>query len=230
VNSTNAGHVLYIGLGQLPNNKWQIRPYDDDSSMREIIESKLQPAVFSTTTYESDSLLKKEWVKKVKGDPAEYVKKCVYVFLSVFVQPFSEGDGFKQSLSREDLSQMREDVRKMNFIDLFAFLRKRASAALLISILTALFGIIIYITFWYYLVRNFKVLLSLIRESWMLSISLLVILYQIALLTAGYYHRNYNTNIYLLYIIVLILLYDHKVKQKSKLTGIKNSIALSSSK
>lgn len=228
VNSTNAGHVLYIGLGQLPGNKWQIRPYDDDSSMQEIILSKLRPSVFSTTTYESDSLLKKEWVKKVKSDPAEYFKKCVYVFLSVFVQPFSEGDGFKQSLSRDDLSKIREDMRKMNFIDLLVFFREKASSALFISILTALFGIFIHLAFWYYLIKNSKDLVKLIKASWMISISLLVILYQIALLTAGYYHRNYNTNIYLLYIIVLILLYDHTVVQKKKLTEANNLIELSS--
>ena len=28
--STNSGHVLFIGLGQLPGNKWGITPHDKD--------------------------------------------------------------------------------------------------------------------------------------------------------------------------------------------------------
>jgi hypothetical protein len=59
----------------------------------------------------------------------------------------------------------------------------------------------------------------LVKENWMLSISLLVIFYQIALLTAGYYHRNYNTNIYLLYVAVLLILYHNSGKLRKEISG-----------
>lgn len=206
VNSTNAGHVLYIGLGQLPDNKWKIRPYDDDSSMRHVIESKLHPAVYSTTTYQADSLLKKEWVNKITTDPGEYVKKCVYSFLSVFVQPFAEGDGFKKSLSEEDLSTIREKMRRMQFNSLVVLFWQKASPALLISLFTAIWGILLHLAFWVAMARNIRKLPGLIQKNKLLLISIIIILYQIALLAAGYFHRNYNTNIYLLYMVVLLIL------------------------
>lgn len=217
VNSTNAGHVLYIGLGQLPDNKWKIRPYDDDSSMRHVIETNLHPAVYSTTTYQADSLLKKEWVDKITTDPGEYIKKCVYSFLSVFVQPFAEGDGFKKSLSEEDLSAIREKMRRMQFNSLAVLLWQKASPALLISLFTAIWGILLHLAFWVVIVKNIRKLPGLIQKNKLLLISIIIIFYQVALLAAGYFHRNYNTNIYLLYMVVLLILfYGNKTLQKSE--------------
>lgn len=217
VNSTNAGHVLYIGLGQLPDNKWKIRPYDDDSSMRHVIETKLHPAVYSTTTYQSDSLLKKEWFNKITTDPGEYVKKCVYSFLSVFVQPFAEGDGFKESLSEEDLAAIREKMRRMQFNSLAVLFWQKASPALLISLFTAIWGILLHLAFWVVLIKKIRKLPGIITKNNLLLISIIIILYQIALLAAGYFHRNYNTNIYLLYtVVLLILFYSFDTPQKMK--------------
>ena len=40
LNSTNTGHTLFIGLGQLPENYWGITPRDDDSKMNEVLMSE----------------------------------------------------------------------------------------------------------------------------------------------------------------------------------------------
>ncbi len=215
VNSTNAGHVLYIGLGQLPNNKWKIRPYDDDSSMRHAIETKLHPTVYSTTTYQSDSLLKKEWFNKITTDPGEYIKKCIYNFLSVFVQPFAEGDGFKKSLSEEDLTAIREKMRRMQFNSLAVLFWQKATPALLISVFTAIWGILLHLAFWVVMARNIRKLPGLFGKNKLLLVSFIFIFYQIALLAAGYFHRNYNTNIYMLYVVVLLILF-HRTSAREK--------------
>ena len=39
--STNSGHTLFIGLGQLNNNKWNITPSDDDLKMNQILTQNL---------------------------------------------------------------------------------------------------------------------------------------------------------------------------------------------
>ena len=40
--STNSGHNLFIGLGQLNNNKWNITPSDDDLKMNQILTQKFK--------------------------------------------------------------------------------------------------------------------------------------------------------------------------------------------
>jgi hypothetical protein len=77
ITSTNSGHVFFIGLGNLPNNKWKITPYDGDPVMNEIVKNNLGPNVTSLD-YKGDRLLKKVFAKYVVSDLKEYLKKCFY--------------------------------------------------------------------------------------------------------------------------------------------------------
>jgi hypothetical protein len=223
LNSTNAGHVLYIGLGQLPGNKWNIIPYDEDSSMKHIVMSTLHPPVYSTTTFAADSVLKKAWMDKVNESPLEYLKKCGYNFLFFFIQPFTEGDGFKDSFSNEDIVTARESIRKMQFGDVLMLFKEKLSPLLVLSLFTGVFSIILMIVFWVTLLRNLRNIPRLISENKLLLLSMLLILYQVGLQTAGYYHRHYNTNIYLLYLAVLIMLLHNKHTLKQSFAGRKQS-------
>lgn len=85
--STNAGHPLFCGLGQLPNNIWHITPVDEDSTMQSIARP-----FGGTLTYSGDSVLKIAWKDSVLAHPWELIKKSAFVGLcKVAPRPFNGG-------------------------------------------------------------------------------------------------------------------------------------------
>ena len=75
--STNSGHVVFIGLGNLPGNIWGITLDDYDPVMHRTV-AKHFGSPQSTFTYEADQFLKHEYFRLVRENPGEYAKKCVY--------------------------------------------------------------------------------------------------------------------------------------------------------
>jgi hypothetical protein len=67
---------LFIGLGQLPNNKWGITPYDGDPKMHTLLQKHLGPSIHSCSC-QADDFLKKAFYEEVKTEPLEYVRKCL---------------------------------------------------------------------------------------------------------------------------------------------------------
>ena len=74
--STNSGHVFFIGLGQLPGNKWGIKGLDGDPRMHE--ELKIAGLKEDSLIYESDRFLKSKFLSLVFEDKKEYLKKVLY--------------------------------------------------------------------------------------------------------------------------------------------------------
>lgn len=74
--STNGGHVLYIGLGQLPNNVWGITPDDNDPKMVSLVNNKL--GTRNTLDAKADSLLKLEFRTEIFAHPNSYIQKCLF--------------------------------------------------------------------------------------------------------------------------------------------------------
>jgi len=93
--STNSGHVLFIGLGQLPGNKWGITPIDEDPKMRQIVEQRLGPGR-SSLDYQGDRILRQEFLSRVLSDPWEWLRKCMYGARLVFTMGFYPGGFFDQ--------------------------------------------------------------------------------------------------------------------------------------
>ena len=77
VTSTNGGHVLFIGLGQLPGNKWGITPSDSDPLMHSLLKDG-QDETCHSCSYEADRVLKKEFLNRIKSDPGEFGKKILH--------------------------------------------------------------------------------------------------------------------------------------------------------
>ena len=70
--STNAGHVLFIGLGQLPENIWGIVPRDDDKVMDMTLKKEFGSSYKSDKYYEN-IFLKKKFIQLIKQDPKEWI-------------------------------------------------------------------------------------------------------------------------------------------------------------
>ena len=74
ITSTNAGATLFIGLGNLPGNKWGIIPKDSDPKMHRAIKSHFGENK-SFVSYEADQFLKTEFLKIIFEDPSHFAKK-----------------------------------------------------------------------------------------------------------------------------------------------------------
>lgn len=178
--STNAGHVFYIGLGQLPNNPWHISPVDEDPNMHGILDSVLGKGS-SSLDYEGDQLLKKAWADSVKAKPIEYLKKCGYVSGKIVLRPFNAGS----------MNSTEETAAPIKLI------RKLATYKV------ALLGVLFFYFSIFYLFKLLKHEKLSLLKSWKL-IPLLAIGYQLALVICAFFMPSYHTNTYLLYLLLAI--------------------------
>jgi hypothetical protein len=74
--TTNAGGVLYISLGQLPNNKWN-RTHIDEDAYKFIIQ-KTDGKIDYPWGCEANILLKKQFIDDINKHPTEFIKKLIY--------------------------------------------------------------------------------------------------------------------------------------------------------
>lgn len=202
--STNGGHVLFISLGQLPDNKWGITPSDNDPYMREIVDRKVG-LYEKTLEYQADKVLTKKWIELISNDKQEFAKKSIYNYNAILENPFYHGELLKLSegymdyliVSKTDQiiqtladSLPESDTLMKKIIDLNVFLY--FSGRNLIRIF--FWGFLIFLLF------NYQHLLK--NEFFIIFSSL--IFYQLLLMILAYFMRIYNTNIILVYEIMII--------------------------
>jgi len=219
--STNSGHVLFIGLGQLPNNIWNITPRDDDPKMDKILNEKFKNKNYSSIGYEENQYLKKMFFLYVKGSPFEWIKKCVNNIKLIFLDPFyvgNVGDFQKNGISNIiEIRELESSVYQLDFKNGYEIIQNtdwefsiKEILQLSFTILIKIIGLIVflvsilsglYILFfkskWYFKTQT----------NFLLSI---VIIYQITLSVFVFHMPVYNTSIYLIYLIFLSLM-SHEI-------------------
>ena len=216
--STNAGHVLFIGLGQLPGNKWGITPVDEDPVKKKVLSDEFGP-VFKSDDYEEDIFLKSKFIEYVKKDPLEYLKKLIFSLRLMILDPFYVGNvGSFQKNEISNIKEIRELeslIYRFEFKDSYSLITntkwvfsKKEIFQLLITIYTKIFGIIVFVIFW------FVALLSLIKYKFKsppnpINIFLTLILgYQISISVFAFHMPVYNSVSYILYVLLTYLLFQ----------------------
>ena len=226
--SSNAGHVLFIGLGQLPNNKWGITTKDSDSVKAKIL---LNNGINESLSIDGDSILKKEFLRLITESPYEYFKKIVIgivrvTFGGIYLPEFFEISlcdienshnwrisSFVDTASQSKCRQIAKDIAKGNFQNLFEFpfsyiLRLFLTALSFFSgILIVLIGLFLLPKFMY---KAWK------TKSFVLIISGVAILYQSSIGIFAFHMPLYMTNVYIFLIIVIsnTLSKKHKISHK----------------
>lgn len=89
--STNSGHVFFVGLGNLPDNKWGITQWDQDSVLREVMFEKYNKPK-STLLYETNKYLTNQFFERVQEDPEEYYRKILYSTKKLLTEGVYPGD------------------------------------------------------------------------------------------------------------------------------------------
>lgn len=75
--STNAGHVLFCGLGGRPGNQWGLTQHDLDPTLLRIVAREAGPGA-PTCGYAGNAVLRRHWRARVLASPLEYLRGCAY--------------------------------------------------------------------------------------------------------------------------------------------------------
>lgn len=201
--STNSGHVFYIGLGQLPNNKWGIEPHDGDPKMHEEIKNYFGFSK-SSLVYETDIFLKKIFIEEIKKYPIEYIKKNIVAFKKSIFDGAYSGEFFLKGYKdkeegREKYISWKNNISLSNFME---------------ALLNSEFQYIVHIIVM--LVSSFIKLLSFVlipitiyfgikNRDFFVLIVISIIVYQSLILVFAFNMSLYSTNVFLFHIINIIL-------------------------
>ncbi len=204
--SSNGGHVLFISLGQLPENKWGITPLDGDPKMRKLVATAFGKGA-TTLSHPADKLLTGKWLGLILDDKMEFFRKCKFNVQSIYRNPFYVGELNQISEGYADVViSSKLDRRIQALADGLADNSRFFQTFMPVRILYEKMGlelpklilVAIGLVFLFFRFQIFK------EETFVLVLS--VILYQYALLILAYYMRGYHTNIFILYEVLLVFL------------------------
>jgi hypothetical protein len=164
--STNAGHVLYISLGQLPGNPWGITPSDSDPRMQRELEAHFHRASASSLTYASDQYLRHRFIQLVREHPGAWLQKDVDNARDTVTQGFYSGE-----FDRRRDGWLRKVLQDVSGVEG----RLLASAGFILAL--ALLGV------------------SLRRRDAILAVITLVVGFQLAINTFAFYLSSYSSNV-----------------------------------
>jgi hypothetical protein len=221
ITSTNSGHVLFIGLGQLPNNKWGITPYDEDPKMAKIMEDELGQKDYGyNLQYEGDKILKKHFLNMIKEDPLEYTKKVFYSTYLMLKGGFYSGEYQAWVISGEEEKQIhmevKESLKKIDLENIFVIFKKEGLFFALLYTLQKLINIYSRLLFAFFnLLLLFFLYKKFYQSNCFISIIFLsIVFYQFALCIFAYYMLIYITNLYLIYLFFIFWAIDCHIENK----------------
>lgn len=211
--TTNGGHVLFISLGQLPNNNWQITPSDDDYHMKRILLEEFSLPI-SSLNYQADIFLKKKWFEYIKKNPNEFLKKNLFQIYQIIRSPFYVGDVGRNYFTQEEHEYLRKEIKEnlndFNLINLIRLFLHGKNKILLLPLLINIWGITIFCLCIFLQLRYFIQKRVLVLSDPFFIIYSSIIFYQLALMTLSFFMPSYNTNIYVIYITQIVYLISRK--------------------
>lgn len=210
--SSNMGHVLVLGLGQLPNNLWGLSPKDGDPVFNRMIQDNFGENAKSTDI-EVNNFLKRKFLTLIMKNPSEYLKKVFYAFKLYLIDPFYIGnlDNYRMNGSNyiTDLRSAETSFYDLKLYDGFNYLKRSFEKVgilvflkIIITLLTKLIGYLVMFLTIYNVLKYLKKIFSNIK----LLIILSIIIYQFLISIFAFHMPTYTTSIYLIFIFLLFQL------------------------
>jgi hypothetical protein len=211
--ATNGGMVLYISLGQLSNNPWNVSPLDKtaiDFAKTRGFNYPFSPA--------ADRVLQEEFVKQVKRYPGAYIKKVGFnllksitggVYTGEYSNLFINAD--KRIIIDDSISRLNGAMKKINFI---ASLPYYNSIPMLIEkIIQGIYIPIFLISIITFFIFCF---LKGNKELYLLKgILLSIILYKILTISLIQYEYRHMNSIYIFIIGISIIYFNQYIFKKN---------------
>lgn len=196
--SSNGGAVVYISLGQLPNNAWRISPVDSTAygiARSYGIDDPFSPAankIFKELTY-----------KAILEHPLEFAKKMGFNTVKFFTGGVYTGEYANFFISKSERTKIDQKINKENnklkqFLLLLEFETKSSIPLFIEKIIQITFLLV----FLLIIIKSF-VLFSkkIIKYKFVSNFELnltIIVLYKILLIAAIQYEYRHTTGIYLI--------------------------------
>jgi hypothetical protein len=206
--STNSGHVLYIGLGQLPGNPWGITASDGDPRMHREVDERFGRPATSTLVYESDVFLRSRFLELVREHPGAYARKVARNVRTTLTGGFYTGEfleerscapdcrtkyGFVAGGAGRTASALAPFVDgELGVVERLRYLLFAASVIEGRSLSLVGFSL-----------APLLLLLALLRRLVVPALLALVALFQLAINALAYYLPSYSANVYVPLVVLL---------------------------
>ena len=210
--STNAGHVMFIGLGNLPGNCWGITPIDSDPTMATEIRRHFGTAK-SSLVYESDKFLQKRFRELVLHGPGEYIKKCAYVAGTQVIDGFYSGVFDQEYRARIRANYPWQSTTWILLHDPWIFM-KECRLVTFLALLSELQARLL-------LLASLLAAAILLRPAWqecnpLILVALVSVSYQLLLNVTIGYQRVYVNNQLMFLMILLAIMWDRRPRQQQR--------------
>ena len=217
LSSTNGGHVFFIGLGNLPGNKWKIQADDGDSVMRRVMEERFGKPAPSSVTYESDVFLKGQFLQRIREQPGEYLTKVAHSGFALLTKGAYAGELFSVNACEPDcyakfrygvpsvVAELRRHYFRWDSEDIHAIVY--LASEFLTRSLVLLSFLMLPFSAWFALRR---------RDLFTASVAVTII-YHGLLSMAGYFMSAYTSTIFLFLIVNLLMGGTFLIKRRGTL-------------
>lgn len=203
--STNGGHVFFIGLGNLPGNKWRIQADDGDPVMHRLLRERFGTPTPSSVSFKADGFLKGQFLERIKDEPAEYLRKMAYTGRSLMLKGAYAGEAYEMKECKPDCWE-RLDGRGLQIIADLPMLATSSPGLAVRTVtylgseaITRLFVLLSY------LVLPFSIMVAVRRRDFLAGIVVLTIGYQSLLSMAGYYMPAYTSMLLMIFALNLAI-------------------------
>jgi hypothetical protein len=193
--STNGGAVMYISLGQLPGNRWNIIPFDETAY--EIAKMKGFASPYSV---EADKYFKEQSKRLICEYPGEYARKSVYNFLSAWIRGVYTGEYANFFIEQDRRKEIDREIMpekgimdkikiilKLDFSESLPLLLEKSLQGIFIPIF--FFAIIINLLLFFKIKNNYLKILLLV--------TIILIFYKFAIISFIQYEYRHMNTIYL---------------------------------
>lgn len=201
--STNSGHVLFIGLGNNPHNRWGIEGQDGDPLMHRLVDEHFNKTKASTLDYQADQFLKATFFSYVRAYPLEYVKKSLCVFYQVITGGFYAGEFLIDEHGNTPLlehTRLRYILVHMLKHPSVIVTHPLDSVRIVLTVLSSAMGIIMLfiayllmpVTAWFIVMR---------KQSLCMFLMFAALFYQTLINCLCFHMSGYMGNLYMLYLL-----------------------------
>jgi hypothetical protein len=203
---------MFIGLGNLPGNRWGITPIDSDPTMATEIRRHFGTAK-SSLVYESDKFLQKRFRELVLHGPGEYIKKCAYVAGTQVIDGFYSGVFDQEYRARIRANYPWQSTTWILLHDPWIFM-KECRLVTFLALLSELQARLL-------LLASLLAAAILLRPAWQERNPLILV----ALVSVGYplllnvtigYQRVYVNNQLMFLMILLAIMWDRRPRQQQR--------------
>lgn len=188
--SSNGASVMYISLGQLPNNKWGIEAYDETS-----FKLVKKSGVKDPYSLEGEKILRSEFLNLIKNEPLEYLKKCLNNGLNILIGGVYTGEYGSLLIPKNERLKIDKKINSSKGLDKFKIILKQDIEARYLILLEKLI-LILYRILWLSLIAYFIYLCFLRKWDNLLIVVLILVIFKVVTVAAIQYEYRHINSIY----------------------------------